>query len=463
MFDGLFFLVNKKTALFVDNFIKKNKINIPFQANSSVSKDFFDKKGNVFLFSFGVGEIVSSDVLKKCSLAINIHAASPQYPGRDPHHFACYDGAKEYGATAHLMEERVDSGKIIDIELVKVKENANSKKFLKIGNECGTILMERILDKILLRKEIPVPISLTWGKTKTKRSDFLEACFISSDISSTEMERKYRSFQEDAYYPNLYTLIHGHRFVIEEQKDNLKYQDFTEETYQKLLDKLLEGYQFIGFSDPIDEKKPQVIWRHDIDVSVYRALRLAEIEYFKGIRSTFFVLLYSWFYNIHDPEIIENIIKIRELGHEIGLHYDYNYHSHLNKKNEFFIDSLRKQKKELEDILGFSIQSFSMHNPTLMPKDMVLNQNELMDAYRFPGIEKFKYCSDSNGLWKFDRLENLIDPEKHPKLYVLTHAEWWTPNPMSPRNRILRALNGYQSRMMNRYDALLDLSNAPNE
>jgi methionyl-tRNA formyltransferase len=48
--------------------------------------------------------------------ALNIHAASPDYPGRDPHHFAVYDGVRRYGATLHRMARKVDAGAILDVE-----------------------------------------------------------------------------------------------------------------------------------------------------------------------------------------------------------------------------------------------------------------------------------------------------------------------------------------------------------
>src|SRR6201999_3118070 len=47
--------------------------------------------------------------------AYNFHPGPPEYPGWAPAHFALYDGATEFGATAHAMAERVDSGPIVDV------------------------------------------------------------------------------------------------------------------------------------------------------------------------------------------------------------------------------------------------------------------------------------------------------------------------------------------------------------
>src|SRR6266481_2419879 len=45
--------------------------------------------------------------------AINFHPAPPDYPGSGCVNLALYDGAKTYGVTAHVMNEKVDNGPII--------------------------------------------------------------------------------------------------------------------------------------------------------------------------------------------------------------------------------------------------------------------------------------------------------------------------------------------------------------
>lgn len=52
--------------------------------------------------------------------AYNFHPGPPNYPGWLPSHFAVYDRAAFFGATAHEMAAPVDSGPIVDIELFGV-------------------------------------------------------------------------------------------------------------------------------------------------------------------------------------------------------------------------------------------------------------------------------------------------------------------------------------------------------
>src|SRR5207245_6682120 len=83
------------------------------------------------LISFGTSVIVPATLLARLiKPAYNLHAASPEFPGRDPHHFAAYLGAKTYGATLHLMTERVDDGPIVAVEMFQVAPDATPASLL---------------------------------------------------------------------------------------------------------------------------------------------------------------------------------------------------------------------------------------------------------------------------------------------------------------------------------------------
>ena len=58
--------------------------------------------------------------------AYNFHPASPDFPGWAPAHFAVYHQATQFGATAHVMTERVDAGPIVDVELFSISRDIRS-------------------------------------------------------------------------------------------------------------------------------------------------------------------------------------------------------------------------------------------------------------------------------------------------------------------------------------------------
>ena len=73
------------------------------------------------LIAFSSPVIVPREVLGSLGYgAYNFHPGPPQYPGWAPAHFALYEHASEFGATAHTMAERVDSGPIVDVALFQI-------------------------------------------------------------------------------------------------------------------------------------------------------------------------------------------------------------------------------------------------------------------------------------------------------------------------------------------------------
>jgi hypothetical protein len=63
------------------------------------------------LIAFVTPVIVPKSILEQIGYgAVNFHPGPPSYPGWAPAHFALYDQADEFGATAHLMVEKVDAG-----------------------------------------------------------------------------------------------------------------------------------------------------------------------------------------------------------------------------------------------------------------------------------------------------------------------------------------------------------------
>ena len=184
-------------------------------ANSAGLRAAIAEKRWDLLLAFGTGEIVPTDVLQTPSLcAINVHAASPSYPGRDPHHFAAYDGVAEYGATLHYMTPVVDQGPIVNAELCSVQVDASPQQLLACGNAAGLRLVKKFLEGF----DPSVPPSkgteYQWARRVRKRKDFVELCHVNAQMSYEEFSRRRRAVAMPGY-ANLWTDVHGHRFRIE--------------------------------------------------------------------------------------------------------------------------------------------------------------------------------------------------------------------------------------------------------
>jgi hypothetical protein len=233
------------------------------------------------------------------------------------------------------------------------------------------------------------------------------------------------------------------------------FEEFTETGFRRLLCALkAHGYRFTNYGQIEGERL--VLWRHDVDFSMHRAVRLAEIEAGEEVRATYFVNPRCQFYNLLEPRTIRLLNRISHLGHEIGLHFDASAYDIAVWTGSELEAALSRERSILETILGERIRSVSWHNPDLsnLLKFDAEQICQLNNAYSASLRRDYVYCSDSNGYWRFQPMAEVIEAG-HPRLHLLTHPEWWTPEPMPPSARIDRAILGRAQAVRRDYDELL--------
>lgn len=239
--------------------------------------------------------------------------------------------------------------------------------------------------------------------------------------------------------------------------EDYHFEDFTELNYQNILDLIKKNYDTVFFSD---YKKPgkNLLLRHDVDYSIHRAYRLAQIESENNIYSTFFLWMHCPYYSIFEEEIYDLINQIISLGHEIGLHFDYGFYQRRRLDQDRIREFLIFEKNILEKTFGRSLKVFSFHDPS----DEVLKYYTddkycgMINTYSKYLKDHYDYCSDSNGYWRYQRLEDVLVKADSEKLQVLLHPEWWVPEIMSPRQRISRCIDGRCRRNHEHYDNTIE-------
>lgn len=94
--------------------------------------------------------------------------------------------------------------------------------------------------------------------------------------------------------------------------------DFTLSTYKQLLESLIRaGYSFQTVEQFVNLPADKVVvLRHDVDLQCRNALMTARIEKSLNIQATYYFRIVK---ESNRPDII---LQIRELGHEIGYHYE---------------------------------------------------------------------------------------------------------------------------------------------
>jgi hypothetical protein len=226
---------------------------------------------------------------------------------------------------------------------------------------------------------------------------------------------------------------------------------FTEHAYRELLQLAKARYAFVSFSDFETAGPCSVLWRHDLDFSVHRAVAIARLEAEEGARATYFVQLHSPFYNALEGEITAGIREILALGHELALHFDPHFYERGVGEPE-----LARERTLLEELFETDVLAFSLHNPSLNgwrnDRDVVAG---MVNAHGPFVSANYGYASDSHGYWRGEPLARVLASAGHERLQVLTHPEWWVPEPLSPRERVSRAIDGRAARQHSRYEQII--------
>ncbi|HEX2544604.1 MAG TPA: hypothetical protein VHL79_06990 [Ramlibacter sp.] len=232
-----------------------------------------------------------------------------------------------------------------------------------------------------------------------------------------------------------------------------RFEDFTHEAYARLLALASRQYVFRGY-DSFGPGERFVLWRHDLDFSIVDALPLARIEAEAGVRASYFVHLHCDFYNPFDARSLRAVAEIAALGHDIGLHFDFV----LAGVKDAVALAARVQQEAgfLQAQYGVPVRAFSFHNPT--PEALAFDAQSyggLVNTYGAYFRTQVAYCSDSNGHWRHERLEDVLARPAAGPLQVLTHPTWWTAQVMSPREKIERTVQHLGASILADYTATL--------
>jgi hypothetical protein len=170
--------------------------------------------------------------------------------------------------------------------------------------------------------------------------------------------------------------------------------------YRELLAAANEGgYRFARFGT--GPEAGDLFLRHDVDLSLDAALRMAELERSENATATYFLMTESVFYNLASKEGTAAIRRLRELGHDVALHAVYP-NADLDERFEPVV---------------------AWHNPDpeymTAPIEGALN---VMDKRYF---DPERYRSDSNQRWRHGCPHDELRRGAFPWLQLLVHPEIW--------------------------------------
>lgn len=175
---------------------------------------------------------------------------------------------------------------------------------------------------------------------------------------------------------------------------------FDLDHYRELLEAgRAGGYRFAFFEGA--PREGDLILRHDVDLSLEAAVRLAELEAEVGAQATYFLMTESVFYNLASEEGERARARLQELGHRIGLHAVY---------------PRARLDERFEPVVAW-------HNPD--PEYMSAPIDGAVNVMEEPWFSPATYRSDSNQHWRSGCPHEQLRAGAFPWLQLLTHPEIW--------------------------------------
>jgi hypothetical protein len=172
------------------------------------------------------------------------------------------------------------------------------------------------------------------------------------------------------------------------------------DAYARMLDAAgAGGYTFVHFDH--EPRRGEILLRHDVDLFLPGALRMAELEAGRGVSATYFLMTRSVFYNLASSEGEAALARLRELGHRVGLHA---VHPHVDFDERF------------DPVLAW-------HNP--QPEFVNDPVEGLLNVMSTPWFDRDHYRSDSNQHWRSGDPTEALARGEFEWLQLLTHPEIW--------------------------------------
>ncbi len=153
--------------------------------------------GNTRLVCFCTGTLVPAAVLDSLpGPSYNFHPGPPEYPGIFPAVFALYEGAGQFGATAHQLTAAVDGGPIVAVDRIDMPRAIDRLNLEALSRQVVTDLFIRLAGQLIEQESPLTTIDQKWAARSWTRKDFQALCLLPEDVSTEEFERRYRALGE---------------------------------------------------------------------------------------------------------------------------------------------------------------------------------------------------------------------------------------------------------------------------
>ena len=160
--------------------------------------------------------------------------------------------------------------------------------------------------------------------------------------------------------------------------------------------------------------------RHDIDITPWAALTLANLEHEEGVHTSYYYRFHASTYNLMDAEVIASVKEVAAMGHEVGLHYEPGFFTDAGRDP---VEGARAEIALLEDLIGAKTRSIAQHQPAQGPLLAEISK-EHPCAYQEALVRDIPYFGDSGFHWREGCICTKLG--QHDRLHTLIHPHSWT-------------------------------------
>ena len=183
--------------------VKSKKIGEKISPNKIKNKKFD------YIICFRSFFLIKKKLFKKAKIAsINFHPGPPAYRGIGCINFALLNGEKKFGTTAHLIDSKIDHGKILDIEYFNLNKKDNLKKCLEKTHKNMFIQTKKVLNYLFknaknLKKLVSKNKHNKWSKKLFKKKDLDNLYKTKKKMNHEQLEKLKRATIYKNYKPNI--------------------------------------------------------------------------------------------------------------------------------------------------------------------------------------------------------------------------------------------------------------------
>ncbi len=175
-------------------FLRLKRISFDYIDSSKKKKIKILKKYD-YLISFLNSKYINKEIIEKIrNESFNFHPGPPEYPGFGCYNFALLDKVNFYGSTIHMINDRFDNGKIINVKKFKTSyKTLNLDKLISMTHKSIFEQAKNFISS-LIKGQIKKNDNFKWKRKAYSKKEFEIAREIKLKDTKANIKKKIKAF-----------------------------------------------------------------------------------------------------------------------------------------------------------------------------------------------------------------------------------------------------------------------------